>query len=164
MLPRDRVHMNSRHPFSRLTVLIRGHTLIEVLVVLGIVALILTLVPPLFRNTLDQSQVRTAVRELAAGLRHARERAINTREDSLLIVDTSERSFVIDGHKVRLSLPQNADLSLTTAETEKIDDHTGAIRYFADGSSTGGQIQLIFDEQDNRIDVNWLTGKVVVLP
>ena len=39
----------------------------------------------------------------------------------------------------------------------------GAIRFFPDGSSTGGRITLSTDRLAYLVDVDWLTGKIHLL-
>ena len=39
----------------------------------------------------------------------------------------------------------------------------GRIRFFPDGASTGGNVELELGEAVWRIEVNWLTGEVSML-
>ena len=43
------------------------------------------------------------------------------------------------------------------------EQDTGAIRFFPDGSSTGGRVTLMVGERSYAVDVDWLTGRVRVL-
>ena len=43
------------------------------------------------------------------------------------------------------------------AESESSGARAG-IRYFKDGSSSGGTLPLVWNERRYSIDVNWLTG------
>ena len=144
---------------------IRGFTLVEMLVVLGIIAAMLAIVPPMLGNTIDHSRIKSATRQLAAELKLARSEAINSRKETTLILDTMLRTYQLGDAKRKLSLPDDASLLLTTAQSEQLDEHTGAIRFFIDGSSTGGQIKLSLDDRFKYfVDVNWLTGKVTITP
>jgi len=143
----------------------KGFTLVEMLVVLGIVAMMLAVVPPMLSNSIDHSRVKSATRQLAAGLKQARIKAINSREEATLELDTSNGSFHLDDMDKSLGLPADASLLLTTAQTEQLNDHSGAIRFFPDGSSTGGQIKIsLKDRFEFIVDINWLTGKVTITP
>ena len=139
-------------------------TLIEVLVVLAIVALVLSVIPPMFENVIDNSRIKTASRQLAAGLKATRIKAINSREDEKLILDTDNFIYSVGEVSKSLDLPDSAAILLTTAQSEQIDEHTGGIRFFADGSSTGGQIKISMNDLEYSVDVNWLTGKVSITP
>lgn len=142
----------------------KGFTLIEILIVLGIAGLMLAVVSPMLGNVIDNSQVKSATRHLAAGLKTVRLMAINSREEATLILDTENRTYRIGGVEKSLNLPDESGLLMTTAQSEQIDEHTGAIRFFADGSSTGGQIKLSLNRFEYFVDVNWLTGKVSITP
>ena len=140
-------------------------TLLEILIVLGIIGLALALVPPLLVHTLDHSRVKSATRELAAVLNVARMQAIDTRAEATLVLDAENKTYKLGTRERRLRLPAASSLLLTTAESEQIDKHTGAIRFYPDGSSTGGRIQLSLpDSVTYVVDVIWLTGKVTISP
>ena len=55
-----------------------------------------------------------------------------------------------------------ADVRLTTAEQEVTGGNSGGIRFFADGSSTGGHISVLMDRREWRINVAWLTGDIAL--
>ena len=60
-------------------------------------------------------------------------------------------------------LPPWIRLGLFTAQSERIDAARGSIRFFPDGSSTGGRVTLATDRESYWVDVDWLTGRVSVL-
>jgi general secretion pathway protein H len=53
-------------------------------------------------------------------------------------------------------------LKLLTAQTEVESDHRGSIRFYPDGSSTGGRITVSSGERQYLVDVDWLTGRVAI--
>lgn len=137
----------------------QGFTLIELLVVLALLAAIYGLVS--FR--LDHSgtmELKGASRQLAAGLRKTRSLAVSRRHDATLTLDVEAREFSIDGDPRRHPLPKEIDISLVTAQTELQGKEAGAIRFFADGTSTGGRVTLRFGSHQQIIDIDWLTGQV----
>ena len=139
---------------------IAGFTLIELLVVMGILVLALTLTPPFFSSTLEGLQVKRAARDLAAALRLARSNAVSSGREITLAVDVEARAFSLNHETRRLTLPDDAGITLTTARRELISASSGDIRFFPDGSSTGGRITLEHDARRYRVDVNWITGVV----
>ena len=141
-----------------------GFTLLELLVVLAIMAFAVALAPPFLPRALDDLKVRSAARELAADLRSARSLAVSLQRETTLDLDLKARSTSIGERRRSLRLPEDTHMTLTTAETEQLDDSSGAIRFYPDGSSTGGRIALVRGERELRIDVNWLTGRVTVSP
>ncbi|HEX4193875.1 MAG TPA: type II secretion system protein, partial [Stellaceae bacterium] len=54
-------------------------------------------------------------------------------------------------------------LTLVTASQERIDAAPGDIRFFADGSSTGGGIGLHAGARGALILVDWLPGRVSIV-
>ena len=48
----------------------------------------------------------------------------------------------------RARCPQRLDLKLYTAQSEIVDDKRGAIRFYPDGSSTGGRVTLASGERE----------------
>ncbi|MGA7117479.1 MAG: hypothetical protein WBY12_09835 [Hyphomicrobium sp.] len=36
------------------------------------------------------------------------------------------------------------------------------MRFFPDGSSTGGRVTLVAGERKRLLDINWLTGAVII--
>lgn len=81
-----------------------------------------------------------------------------------LSLNVEDKTFAIDKKKKTLTVPDSSTLSIITARSEQLSENEGRIRFFADGSSTGGQIKLAFEKKEYVIDVNWLTGKIKILP
>ena len=139
-----------------------GFTLLEVLVVFVIFALILAIVPPYLPNVLAGNQVRAAARDLAANLKKTRGLAISAQQEAVLSLDVEQKTFAVNGRAKNLTMPEYARLSIITARSEQLSENKGQIRFFADGSSTGGQIKLAWKQQEYVIDVHWLTGAVKI--
>ena len=140
-----------------------GFTLIELLVVMAILVLALTVIPPLLGNSLGNSKVRNAAREIIAGLRYGRSIGIASQQDETLVLDVDKKTFSVAGKQKSLNIPDGTELRLVTAESEQLSDQKGAIRFFPDGSSTGGRITLHNDVSEYIVDVNWLTGKISIV-
>jgi len=142
---------------------IRGVTLLELLVVLTLMAFIVTIVLPTLGGGVSTASLKSAAREVAAGLRYARGQAIAQRADALLVLNVDARTFTLppDTHVHRL--PERLELKLYTAQRDLVDDKVGAIRFFPDGGSTGGRITLAAGERKYDVDVDWLTGRVTIL-
>lgn len=107
--------------------------------------------------------MEAAVRALVGAAREARSLAITSQREATLAIDLSSRAYSVDARSQRLNVPNGASLVLTTATTEIQSDQSGKIRFFPDGSSTGGQIHLRYRAIHYLIDVNWITGRVSLL-
>jgi len=100
---------------------------------------------------------------VAAGLRKARSQAIVSRSESTLTLNVESRSFVLSGDDKPRTLPRQAEISVYTAQGEVVDANNAAIRFYPDGSSTGGRVTLAMGERKYLIDVDWLTGQTEIL-
>jgi general secretion pathway protein H len=140
-----------------------GFTLVELLVVLAIAALLMTAIPPLFSAAFPGIELKAAARRTMATLRLARETAIRTGTDTALVVDVEERRLELPGFKT-VFLPHRLRIELNVASREQLDPQRGAIRFFPDGTSTGGVVTLARGDGQAQsgfqVGVNWLTGRV----
>jgi general secretion pathway protein H len=141
---------------------IAGFTLLEVMVVLviGVIAYVMILGVPMRGASIYD--LKSAARTLASGLRQAQTTAIATRRDTLLTLDMEAKEFVVPGVADARKLPQSIDLKLYTAQSEVTSDKRGSIRFYPDGSSTGGRITVSAGERKFLVDVDWLTGRVSI--
>ena len=140
-----------------------GFTLVELLVVLAIAALMMTMVPSLFSASFPGLEMKSAARRTAATLRLARESAIRQGTETELLVDVEARRLALQGYR-NLDLPKRLTVQLETANREMLDDQRGVIRFFPDGSSTGGRIIVANGDHGYQIGVIWLTGRIELAP
>jgi general secretion pathway protein H len=138
----------------------RGFTLLELLVVMVVMLMILTLVPPMVAGSLPGTKLKAAARGLAAGLSQARSQAITSQRPVMLVLDVEGRRYRVAGQPREHQLPKDLELKLYTAQSELAGEGQGAIRFFPDGSSTGGRITVSYGARDYIVDVDWLTGRV----
>lgn len=140
-----------------------GFTLLEILIVLVIGVLLVALVPPLLSGMSGATELRGAARQLAAGLRNARNEAVTRQQEAVLTLDLERRRFGVTGDPREIALPESVALKLYTAQSELLDSATGGIRFFPDGSSTGGAITVSGPKLAYRVNVDWLTGTVAIV-
>ena len=140
----------------------RGFTLIELVVVLAIMALVFIIAAPHIGFVLPRTELRSGAREVAAALREARSRAILSNTDVVFSIDVEGRRYSISGDKNAHPLSRNVDLLLYTAQQERLGQASGNIRFFPDGTSTGGHVVLSGDNASYKVTVDWLTGRVEI--
>jgi general secretion pathway protein H len=141
----------------------KGFTLIELLVVLVIMGLLLVAAPIAFDRALPSLQVRSDARDLASTLREARSRAILRNREVTVTVDVEERSYRLDDDGERQHFSDNIAVTLKTVASEVLGPDTGRIRFFPDGTSTGGLVTLDRRGRLYEIEVDWLYGRVRIL-
>jgi general secretion pathway protein H len=139
-----------------------GFTLIELLVVLLIMGVLLSLAPMAFHRLAPGIETKAAAREVAGLLRDARSLAIRDNREAVVIIDTDARLYRLGTGTRARELGEALSVSLVTAASEQLDDTTGGIRFFPDGTSTGGRVTLSGDERTFDITVDWLTGLVAI--
>ena len=140
-----------------------GFTLVELMVVMVIIALIMGLVATSLSRSISGAESRVAARKLMVALRYTRIQAILKKAESVFMVDTDARTYQAAGRKL-VELPEGMDVILTTARSELTSEATGGIRFFPDGGSTGGHVDLIVNGREYRVDVAWLTGEATLAP
>jgi len=111
---------------------------------------------------LASARLRAASSEMAGALRATRAQAIVRGEELHFDLDTRANRYD-DAKRKGVALPKGLRASITSAKEDQPDDHTGRIRFFPDGSSTGGRITLQSGQRQWHIEVSWLTGQVRVL-
>ena len=136
----------------------QGFTLVELLVTLAILALVLAVVPPVLSGAMDGIRFSSAERDLVSALRYARSRAVNLQQTVTVDINVKHGTMQVAGRQRDLSIPDDTSLTLRTARQEQLSEHAGAIRFYPDGSSTGGQVRLRRGDRVSSVDVNWLTG------
>jgi general secretion pathway protein H len=126
----------------------RGFTLIEMLVALGIAAVLVGAAFSMLPQRSSTLDVAGAARRMAANLREARSAAIAGNRPVDVPFD------VADGHGLTLEL--------VTTEGLRQGATVGSIRFFPDGGSSGGGIVVSTGRQHARVMVDWLSGSVSV--
>lgn len=140
-----------------------GFTLVELMVVMVIIALVMGLVATSISRSISGAESRAAARKIVASLRYTRTRAILDKQEKVFLVDTETRTYTAPGRPV-VTLPDGVDVSITTARSELTSEAAGGIRFFPDGGSTGGHVDLLVNERHYRVDVAWLTGEATLAP
>ena len=141
----------------------RGMSLLELLIVIGLMALIAGLALPTFGDGVSTSQLKASARQLAAALRIARSDAVAHKREAFLVLDLDGRRFKLDSDPREYALPPRVELKLFTAQRDIVNEKTGMIRFFPDGGSNGGRITVASGERRYEVDVDWLTGRVAIL-
>ena len=139
-----------------------GFTLFELLLVLLLMGLLYGLAVPMLGTGSTGLDMKAASRQLAAGLRKARGIAVTERREAVLTLDVDGRTFSLTGDPKTYSLPRQLELALYTAQSELVREKTGGIRFFPDGTSTGGRVTVSAGESKQHVDVDWLTGRVAI--
>lgn len=140
---------------------VRGFTLFEMLAVILLVGIAVAAVSVSVNQGLAGARIRAVGNEMTAALRAARAQAIVQGREQAFALDTRGATYSTAQHR-DVRLPEGVAVSITSALEDRANEHTGRIRFFPDGSSTGGHIVLRSGQRQWRIDVSWLTGHVAL--
>lgn len=140
----------------------RGFTLLELIIVLLISVLGFAVVGSNISSGNQSTRIQAAARDIASALRYAHGQALLSRQPVSVIVNLDDNSYSIGNRGKIYRLDREIAISVTVAEEEFTEGQQAGIRFFGDGSSTGGRITLEWGKQLRRIDVNWITGAVEI--
>jgi general secretion pathway protein H len=143
-----------------------GFTLLEMLLVLLILSLASTAVPRIL-GAGRGGLVRAAAEDAAAMLREARLAARGTGREARVVFDTAlgtfRRAAAEAGGRIG-QVPAGASLLVEGAATEADAEGRIAIRFDAEGGSTGGRVRVTLGALSSGVEVEWMTGHVRALP
>ncbi len=137
----------------------QGFSLIELMVVVFLLSIVAVLIPPSLSRT-SSSELKTVSRNIVSALRYTRSQAIAKQQDSLFQVNVEDRLYKYPGNPEWVKIADSLQLRFTAAASEFSDVANGSIRFYPDGSSTGGRVEVFQDRKHLVIDVSWITGKV----
>ncbi|WP_421695357.1 GspH/FimT family pseudopilin [Aestuariivirga sp.] len=137
-----------------------GFTLVEMLVVLAILSMVLAVSLPLAIRGGKGGALQADARIVAAKLRQARETALMTRRPTTVLINLTPAGVADAGGSI-LALQAARRVTVVTAKGVS-EDRRAAIVFEPNGSSTGGDIQLSGDGHSTRVQVDWLTGAIII--
>jgi general secretion pathway protein H len=136
----------------------RGFTLLELLVVLTILVLMAAAWPLAAPRVFPAQRLRNEAQQLAADLRVARmtARLTGTRQELGISPRGTGYRIATESHE----LPDGLTVHLRPVLPS---GPPGTLTLFPDGSSTGGRLDLTFNERQTTVSVAPLTGHVEIV-
>jgi len=139
-----------------------GFTLLELIVVLFIVVLGFAAIGISISSGNDSTELKAAARDIVSALRYARGEALISHEETTVAFDLENNTYTISNRDKTYSIADTISLTVVTAQSELTGQGQGSIRFFADGSSTGGRVTLERGQTVVVCDINWLTGQITL--
>lgn len=140
----------------------KGFTLVELLAVLAIISFAVAAFGLNGRTGTDTAKFRAILVSTSAAITDTRIRAMQGFAEEVFLIDTKSR--VIGTEKRRIELPEGVELKATVAQSERLNNGNVGIRFFPEGTSTGGTLAFTHRGKTFEIRVNWLTGNVAIQP
>ena len=141
-----------------------GFTLLEMVCALAIVGLLAAVLLPAIPRQTSRTRLEAYAIETAALLKADRNAAIRRRLDVTTQVDAPSRSLRSGASGQTVHVPE--DVRFETLLPRNCDNRpvVASISFFASGMSCGGVIVLAKLDAGYEIRVNWLTGRIEVVP
>jgi general secretion pathway protein H len=133
----------------------------ELMVVLAIMGLALILAMPMLDRLLPGLELRTDTRNLVSALQEARARSIGRNAVVTVVVDQEQGLLKVDGTVAVRPAPRLRIVNVMGTGHSSANAVDG-IRFFPDGTSTGGHLMLALGDRRKHVLVDWLTGAVSV--
>ncbi|UKE65251.1 GspH/FimT family pseudopilin [Xanthomonas translucens pv. phlei] len=139
----------------------RGVSLLEMLLVVGLIAIAAVLAASVLTGGIDGMRLRSSAKEIAAQLRYTRAQAIASGQPQRFLIDPQAHRWQAPNGR-HGEIPASLAIRFSGAREAQRREDEGAIKFFEDGAATGGRIELLTRKASWRIDVAWLTGEVKV--
>lgn len=136
-----------------------GFTLLELLVVLALMAFFAAMTISIGARSAEKAGLKRDVSLFATALRHARAEAIEAGAPVDLVIDIAEGAYDA-GPAGDGKLPGGSIMEIVTAKELSSEPGRSVIRFYADGSASGGRVVISAGDERNTIAVDWLTGAV----
>jgi general secretion pathway protein H len=138
----------------------KGFTLLELMLVLFIVILGFSVIGLNISSGNDATKHQSVARDLVSALRYAKGQALIAHKETTIELNLNKNTYTVSGRDKVFTIPDTIDLTVVTAQEELAGKGMANIRFFPDGSSTGGRIKLERNSVIWQIDINWLTGQI----
>ena len=110
----------------------------------------------------DRMEISALAGAAAGRARAARDAAVRSGRDAVLLIDLKDRTISTNGARV-LPMPKDIDIDVFSSANERASATAIGIRFFPDGASTGGTIRLGHEGSFYEVRINWFTGRVLVV-
>ena len=138
----------------------RGFTLLELLVVLSILGLALTIAVPRITQAISGPRLERLAQDAAIGLRKARSLAVAEGRPIAVTIDTADGRLSGPDESLGLDLPATISLGFETVTGVRVEEGEALLRFFPDGSASGGRLTFKSESRRIGLEVDWLTGRV----
>jgi general secretion pathway protein H len=142
----------------------RGFTLLEIVCVLAIIALLAAVLLPFIPHETSRSRLQAYALQAATLLKADRNAAIRNRTNVATVVDAQARAIRSGASRAVIRIPDDVRFDALLPQTCRQRTALSTISFFANGTSCGGTIALTRFDAGFEIRVNWLTGRIEIVP
>ena len=141
-----------------------GFTLLEMVCAIAIIAIIAAVLLPIVPRNTSRARLQAYALETATLLKSDRNAAIRARADVSTLVDAPSRAIRSGATSQAIRIPDDVRFDAVLPRTCQQRAVPSTISFFADGMSCGGTIALARLDMAYEIRVNWLTGRIEIVP
>lgn len=141
-----------------------GFTLLEMVCVLALIAMMAAVLLPFIPHQTSRSRLQAYALQAATLLKADRNAAIRRGVDVSTLVDTASRSIRSGATADMIRIPDDVRFDALLPQTCNRRAALSTISFFASGMSCGGAIALTRLDAGYEIRVNWLTGRIEIVP
>jgi general secretion pathway protein H len=142
----------------------RGFTLLEIVCVLAIIALLAAVLLPFIPHETSRSRLQAYALQAATLLKADRNAAIRNRTNVATVVDAQARAIRSGASRAVIRIPDDVRFDALLPQSCRQRTALSTIDFFANGTSCGGTIALTRFDAGFEIRVNWLTGRIEIVP
>ena len=139
-----------------------GVSLLEMLVVLTIIGLVIAALPAVLSAGLPGLRLKSQAREMVDNLRNVHLLAQRSGKEIVVTLDSEHARYGVSPGAQPTVLSTGIALRFERMPFSETEGPTAHIRFFPDGSSTGGSVGLAQKGQQYWIDIDWLTGRASI--
>lgn len=149
--------------YERVAARDEGFSLLELIVVMGLLALALGVVLPSLVAGRDQVRVEQVAARIALDMKKARAAAILGGVPIAVSLDTKAHGYRMDGAASTTLLPRSASITWQVPPHVRPGSHAARIVFYPDGSASGATLTLA--DQRGRVStltIDRVTGQAAV--
>jgi len=141
-----------------------GFTLLEMVCAIALIAILAAVLLPIAPRHTSRARLQAYALETATLLKSDRNAAIRARADVSTLVDAPSRAIRSGATSQTIRIPDDVRFDALLPQTCQRRAVLSTISFFADGMSCGGTIALARLDIAYEIRVNWLTGRIEIVP
>jgi general secretion pathway protein H len=141
-----------------------GFSLLEMVCAMALIAILAAVLLPIAPRNTSRARLQAYALETATLLKSDRNAAIRAGADVSTLVDAPSRAIRSGATSQTIRIPDDVRFDALLPRTCQQRAVLSTISFFADGMSCGGAITLARLDMAYEIRVNWLTGRIEIVP
>ena len=141
-----------------------GFSLLEMVCAMALIAILAAVLLPIAPRQTSRARLQAYALETATLLKSDRNAAIRAGADVATLVDAPSRAIRSGATSQTIRIPDDVRFDALLPRTCQQRAVLSTISFFADGMSCGGAITLARLDVAYEIRVNWLTGRIEIVP